>query len=162
MSASWRAALRQDVPAISHVAAVVHPGLPERDAVFEERIRLSPDGCFVLADGARVLGYMLSHRWKRAAPPDLDTLLDSIPADADCWYVHDIALLPAARGSGAARTIAARLEERARAAGLRAMALVAVGDAAPLWRKLGYAEAHLPAGKLARYGEGAAYMEKLL
>ncbi len=162
MSASWRAAVLQDVPAISHVAAVGHPGLPERDAVFEERIRLSPDGCFVLADGAHVLGYILSHRWRRGAPPDLDTLLGVIPTDADCWYLHDIALLPAARGSGAAKAIAAQLETQARAAGLSAMALVAVGDAAPLWRKLGYADACLPTGKLARYGEGAAYMEKLL
>lgn len=158
----WRPAQPVDVPAISDVAAIVHPGLPERDVVFAERIVLSPEGCHVLEDGTRIVGYMLSHPWIRGAPPSLDTLLRAIPDDADCWYLHDIALMPAARGSGAARSIATQLEEQARRRSFPAMALVAVGDAAPLWRKLGFEDAAVAPDKLARYGAGAAYMEKRL
>ncbi len=159
--ARWRGATAADVPGIAAVAEVVHASFPERAEVFADRIAIAPAGCHVLVgDAGGVVGYILSHGWRRRNPPPLDTILTALPADADCWYIHDIALLPEARGGGAARVGVARAEAAARQAGLMLMALVAVGDAHAWWRRQGYRDVSV--GPLGKYGAGAAYMEKPL
>jgi Acetyltransferases len=126
-----------DLPAVLRVAAEVHPGYPERDEVFAERLALHPGGCLVLEGDGDPLGYCISHPW-RGEPPALDTLLGALPPRPDTWYLHDVALLPAARGLGAPAALLACLRERAAAAGLLALALTAVNDSAPYWRRQGF------------------------
>lgn len=96
-----------------------------------------------------------------AAPdPPLDGLLERLPEDADCLYVHDVAVLAESRG-GVLRAYIADIEQLARASGLATLALVSVYATQPLWQRLGFrpvtADADLRA-KLASYGEGATYM----
>ena len=44
--------------------------------VFAERLRLWPAGCFVCADGGGgIIGYAVSHPWRRDDAPALDALL---------------------------------------------------------------------------------------
>lgn len=160
----WRPANRDDVAGIAALSNRLHVLLPERDEVFAEKIRLSPDGCHVLEAGEAIVGYVLSHPWRRADPPALDTPLGGLPADADCWYVHDLGIGEQARGAGAATAIVERLAEQAARQGFGVMALVAVGDAGGFWRRLGFRDAGGEAvrRKLAAYGAGAAYMERKL
>ena len=91
-----------DLPAVNAIAAQVHVAYPEDAAVFAERLTLHPAGCCVLDGGTGVAGYVISHPWRIAEPPALDTLLGALPAPASTYYIHDIALLPAARRGGAA------------------------------------------------------------
>jgi len=55
-----------------------------------------------------------------------------------------------------------RVAELARAGGFAVLALVAVGDAQPYWRRQGFevVETDELRAKLAAYGEAAAYMER--
>ncbi|MBR0811557.1 GNAT family N-acetyltransferase [Bradyrhizobium diazoefficiens] len=156
----WRPAHASDLPAISAIAARVHPDLPERPEVFAEKMRLYPGGCRVLIAGDEIAGYGLAHPWKQHRIPPLDGLLARLPDDADCLYVHDVAVLPDSRG-GVLRVYIAEIEELARASGIATLALVSVYATRPLWERLGFrpvtAEAELRA-KLASYGEGATYM----
>jgi GNAT superfamily N-acetyltransferase len=149
-----------DLPAVSAVAAVVHVAYPEDDVVAAERLRLFPDGCLAHLAGGRVTGYALAHPWRAFSIPALDTLLGAIPADADVLYLHDVALLPGARGGGAARAAVGRLAAVAARRGLGRMALTAVAGTAGIWGRLGFVAAEAPAlaAKLATYGPGAAYM----
>lgn len=138
---------------------------PERVEVYTNRMRLAPAFCLVdLAPGGRLLGYLVSHPWREAAPPALDALLPVLPADADCWYLHDCAVDAAAKGRGVAARLHHVALDRARESGLRKAALMAVGSASSFWKRLGYAPRDLPgmAERLADYGEGAMYMERLL
>lgn len=155
----WRPMAPSDLPAVGAMAAAIHPGYPEDDAVFAERLALHPAGCRLLAAGEHAAGYVISHPW-RGAPPALDTLLGSVPADADHYYIHDLALLPASRGTGAAAAIVGDLRRHARSLGLARLSLVAVNGSGPFWRRQGFAD--LPAGdaaaKLASYGGGACLM----
>jgi hypothetical protein len=90
----WRPAHASDLPAVSTIAARIHPDLPERPEVFAEKMRLYPDGCRVLATDDGIVGYGLAHPWMQHRIPPLDGFLEQLPGDADCLYLHDIAVLP--------------------------------------------------------------------
>ena len=159
-SPSWRNMSAADLPAIMAAAAEVHPDYPEGEAVFTERLALHPAGCLVLAGGDGIGGYVLSHPWRFGQVPALDSLLGALPEDADIYYIHDLALLPLARGGGAASACVHRLAAHARAAGFARMALVAVGNSAGFWQRQDFREAHdeALARKLASYDSAARYM----
>lgn len=156
----WRPARISDLGAIVAIAARIHPDLPERVEVFAEKMQLYPDGCRVLVADDTIAGYGLTHPWKLHQIPPLDRLLERLPQDADCLYVHDVAVLPDRRG-GVAREYVGGIAQLARASGFMALALVSVYATRPLWQHLGFgpvtADAALRA-KLASYGEGATYM----
>ena len=151
-----------DLAAVEAVAQAIHVDFPEDEAVFAERLRLCPQGCLVLAVEGGIAGYLISHPWMLGAPPALDTLLGAVPAGADSWYIHDLALAPQARGTGAAGRVVAHAVGLARAAGLGSLSLMSVGGSAGFWRRQGFEAAPAPAEKLASYGDGAAYMVRRL
>lgn len=157
---SWRPARISDVGAIVAIAARLHPDLPERPEVLAEKVQLYPAGCRVLVAGDTIGGYGLAYPWKQHQIPPLDGLLERLPENADCLYVHDVAVLPDRRG-GVTREYIAAVAELARASGVTMLALVSVYATRPLWEHLGFrpvtADAALRA-MLASYGEGATYM----
>jgi GNAT superfamily N-acetyltransferase len=149
-----------DIPAVDAIAAEIHAALPEHQFVFAERQRLYPDGCFMLEVNGAPGGYVISHPWHYLRPPSLNMLLERIPADASTYYIHDLALLPRSRRTGAGSHIADRLLAHAEAAGLPNASLIAVYDAAPFWRRHGFRTIDVPAlaEKLAGYGAEARMM----
>ncbi|MBN9435856.1 GNAT family N-acetyltransferase [Bosea sp. (in: a-proteobacteria)] len=161
----WRPMAPADLPGVMNVAAEVHPGFPEDEAVFAERLVLSPAGCLSLAgaDGG-LAGYVVSHPWPLLQAPALNSRLGAIPPDADAYYIHDLALLPRAQGSGAASRVVALLEEEARKAALRRMALIAVNRSAGFWQRHGFRLTHDASldRKLASYDDDARYMTREL
>ena len=147
-----------DLPAVVRTGNAIHLDHPEDEAVFAERLKLCPEGCHVLQGPAGLAGYIISHPWHANSPPPLNTLLSALPVPPGTWYIHDLALNPSARGTGAAPAIVAHLVARAGAAGLARMDLIAVGASPRLWGRQGFRPATLPEGKLASYGPGAAFM----
>ncbi|BBK39765.1 N-acetyltransferase GCN5 [Allostella sp. ATCC 35155] len=151
-----------DLPAVDRIAGIVHPLFPERPEVPAERLRLFPAGCFVAASPVGPAGYAVAHPWAIGAPPALDVLLCSLPREADCLYLHDVALLPELRGSGLGAHLVRRLAALAERHLLDRLALTAVGGSAGYWRRHGFEpwgvlDAAL-ARKLASYGGDAVYM----
>lgn len=164
MDPTWRPMKEADLSAVIRIAAAAHVGLEERADVFAEKLRLSPQGCLALDLGGEVLGYIYSHPWKLGDAPALDAFLDALPAVPDCLYLHDLALDPRARGHGAPAAAVARLVKTAEAAGLEAMALVAVRGTGPFWTRHRFVDAPdgRLAAKLAAYGADARYMVRRL
>lgn len=162
--ARWAAMTAADIDAIFAVAEVVHPAYPEDRAVMAERLALYPAGCLVLRWEGRVIGYALSHPWRAGDAPPLNTLLGALPERAEVYYLHDLALLPEARGLRAGEAAVRRLAEHARALGFSKMALVAVNNSGGFWCAQGFAAQNGPAWarKLASYGADAAYMVRML
>ena len=161
----WRDMRTADIPAVSRIAAVVHPLYPEGDAVFAERLRLYPAGSRVLIDetGA-VQGYVVSHPWSHGVMPALDSLLGALPPAADSYYIHDIALLPQARGRGAAQDGITILAEHAACARFATMSIVAIAGTQAFWEQQGFRVVDLPSltAKLASYDPAARYMSRAL
>ena len=158
----WRPATRADLAGIVAIAAEVHPDLPERSTVLDEKRLLFSQGCFCFDNDGAVLGYALAHPWTLYGIPPLDRFLGAIPPDADCLYLHDVALLDAARGKGAARALIHRLDGVAGQARLPALALTSVKGTRPLWEALGFAPVSDKRLNVDSYGGSAVYMIKRL
>ena len=160
----WRAMSALDLGAVEAIAAVVHPKFPERGEVLAERRLLYPHGAHLLEIGERPVGYALSHPWMQQSIPALDTLLGELPAAADSYYLHDIALLPVARRIGAATLIVKALLKHAEARGFATASLVAVNGSEGFWARQGFVPLDSPdlIGKLLSYEAGARYMVKTI
>ena len=160
----WRAMTTLDLPVVETIAASVHAAFPEDIAVFAERQRLYPDGTRLLELDGKPAGYILSHPWRFGALPTLNSLLGAIPEDADTYYLHDLALLPAARGTGAAAMIVGDILRHARLGGFTSASLVAVNGSLPFWYKHGFRTIPAPelAEKLASYEAAARLMARTL
>ncbi|SEP59664.1 Predicted N-acetyltransferase YhbS [Devosia sp. YR412] len=158
----WRAMTTLDLPAVETIAAIVHPAFPEDLAVFAERQRLYPAGTQLLEMNGQPAGYILSHPWIFGDLPALNAQLGSISANADTYYVHDLALLNAARGTGAAAMIVGDVLRHARLAGFPSVSLVAVNGSLPFWYKHGFRAVAAPqlADKLASYEPAARLMSR--
>lgn len=163
-AAQWRPMREHDLPSVQRLADAVHRDFPEGTAIFAERLRLYPAGCLVLEDAAGLHGYALSHPWHFGQPPALDTLLGALPAVADTFYLHDIALAETTRGGGFGGQVVALLAAAGREADVPNLSLVAVNGSVPFWQRQGFVvvdDASLRA-KLASYGEDARFMVRHL
>lgn len=160
MKALWRAMRREDLSAVMDIAAIVHVDYPERIEVFAERLDLFPRGCRVAEIGGTPVGYGVTHPGLDRKPPSLDSLLGALPPVPEVFYLHDIALLPGARGTGLGGAALAEAEATARALGLGVLALTSTPSARGYWVKRGFVPVSdsVLAAKLASYGEGMTYM----
>jgi GNAT superfamily N-acetyltransferase len=156
----WRQMLPTDLEAVNRVADEVHVNYPEDAAVFAERQALYAKGCHVLIGSQGVVGYTISHPWHFKKPPELNVLLGDIPEKPTTYYLHDIALLPTARGSGSAPEIVKDLLRFARDSRFPNVSLVAVNDSRGFWEKLGFEVVEDPEldAKLRSYDDKAKFM----
>ncbi len=136
--ACWRPALHGDLQTIVGLADVIHPAYPESPGTFASRMALHGSGVWLAMSGGVAAGYAIGHPWRGAAPL-LDLRLDAIPDQPDRYWIHDLALLPSARGAGLGRAGVALLRADAAAAGLCRLSLIAVGASASFWRRAGFA-----------------------
>jgi GNAT superfamily N-acetyltransferase len=157
---SWRSLNREDVPLLLQIAKVAHPDLAERSEVFVEKWRLFPEGCFGADQHGDLRGYGIAHPWLLNEIPPLDAFLRALPDPATCLYVHDVALLPSARGHGLAGALIDLWVQVAQRRGLPALSLVSVYGTFKLWGGLGFRDASsaVPTSKLQSYGPTARYM----
>jgi GNAT superfamily N-acetyltransferase len=154
----WRPLRAADMGRVQAISELIHPALPERLEVLDEKRRLSPGTCLGYG-GEEIRGYGIAHPWLFGRIPALDGFLEGLPPEPDCLFVHDVALLPHARGRGAAARYIRLLSGLAHTAGLQGLACVAVYGAERLWSQLGFevvADRDIEA-KLRPYG-GALYM----
>lgn len=136
----WRPMRNDDLAAVAAISDAVHgAAYTEAPAIYAERLALYPAGCHVFARGGAIDGYLIGHPWRRDDPPELNRPLGAIPPDADGYYLHDLALLPSARGTGAGRAALALALRQAAAAGFDDVTLTAVGGADAFWAAQGFA-----------------------
>jgi len=160
----WMPLLPQHLDRVNEIADLIHTTLPERPEVFDEKCRLFPEGCRVFVRRGRILGYAVSHSWLLGRIPPLDEFLRALPEQPTCLYLHDIVVLPEARGQKAAEGFLELLENLARRMSVSHLALVSVYGTDALWNRHGFKVAQTPelAVKLRSYGPTAKYMTRAL
>ncbi|HEY6858776.1 MAG TPA: GNAT family N-acetyltransferase [Pseudolabrys sp.] len=163
-AAEWRSTTAADLDAIQKIANVVHPKLAESNEVFAEKLRLFPEGCFVLVEDGVVLGYAFVHPWRLNDVPKLNDFLRRIPSESDCLLIHDVAVLHRARGRGASKALLDLMANLARDREIPSLALVSVYNSRPHWGRLGFevVSNELIVAKLKSYGDTASYMVRAL
>lgn len=153
-----------DLPTIAAISDAVHQSYSEDVAIYAERLDLYPSGCFTLRQEDRIIGYLISHPWHCDSPPALNAMLGSIPATADTYYLHDIALLPDARGGGSGRVAVDLVIDLARRAGFQKLTLMAVNGADRFWASVGFAyvDDTGPEAQSGGYGAGTYLMHRVI
>lgn len=159
-TSKWQPLLAADMVRVDRIAALIHVGLPERQAVLAEKRDLSPATCLKLVLDGQTVGYGLAHPWVLFDAPPLDAFLNGLPSSPTCLYVHDVAILPEARGQQAAARYIASLTAQARALGITHLACVSVYGTVGLWSGLGFETQDRTdlKDKLSSYGDSARYM----
>jgi N-acetylglutamate synthase-like GNAT family acetyltransferase len=160
----WRPMTPADYAAVTAIADRVHVAYPEDDAVFIERQRLYPDGCAMLERDGMALAYAVTHPWRYAEPPALNVMLGALPERPTTYYIHDIALLPETRGSGAGKAIVEAVIAHAAETGMSNVSLVAVNNSQGFWKRFGFDVVAEPAleAKLKSYDDDARFMVRKL
>ncbi len=154
----WRPMRPADIPAVAAISDAVHGTYTEHADIYAERLQLYPAGCWMLERAGEALGYLISHPWQGDRPPALNAPILAVPAAADRYYLHDLALLPQARGAGAAAEAVQLVADEADSTGFARITLTAVNGADAFWRKQGF----LPVNDGAGYGEGSLAMERTI
>lgn len=158
---SWHPLLPEDIGSTSEIADKIHVDLPERREVFEEKITLYPSGCWKrLSPSGEIVGYGIAHAWTLHIIPPLDDFLGGLPKSPDCLYVHDVALLPEARGQNAGLEYINLLKKTAGQHGILNLACVSVYGTDKLWGRMGFRCMNNASAneKIAGYGSSAKYM----
>jgi hypothetical protein len=157
--ATWRVATAADLASIQRIGNAIHTDLPERPEIFAEKLKLFPEGCFVLTRDETVVGYGLCHPWRLNSIPPLNQFLGRLPSEPDCLLIHDAAILPEARGQGATAVLVELVTKLAQERKIARLALVSVYGSYVLWARFGFeivSDTAL-ADKLRPYGK-ARYM----
>ncbi|HLU34882.1 MAG TPA: GNAT family N-acetyltransferase [Thermomicrobiales bacterium] len=130
---------------------------------FAAKLSAHADFSFVAESGGVAVGYVVAFPWTFGEVPELGGL-DYTPApDTDSLYLHDLAVIPAARRSGAADRLFDAVLGAARSAGLERIFLVAIGTASRYWRRHGFEVVEVDEmleRRLEGYGAGATYMAR--
>jgi predicted N-acetyltransferase YhbS len=152
-----------DIPAILEIQAACYTELvPESDESLRAKLRASPGTCQVACLSDRVVAYLISIPWERSKPPALDARTCKLPPAPDCLYLHDLAVLPSARHSGAGRALVDATLAQLEALSLGHASLIAVQSSAAYWKRYGFnvvEPSEALRAKLSTYGTGAVYME---
>lgn len=163
-----RAMTHADLP---HVLALQHicyqPDFHEPLDAFESKLRAAPDTCWVISAGhASVQAYLVSLPVADEAYPVLHASQCDASTLPDELYLHDMAISPTLRGSGASRRLLQMAIEQAHSMGLQRLSLIAVQNSASFWMRQGF-HARQPtspqvADKLASFGSDAMLMSHTL
>ncbi len=115
-----------------------HPFFQEERFVFEDRLRNFPDGCWIAEANGCPAGYLFSHPCQLNAPPKLNSALENLSEESDCYFIHDIAVNPSFRGMGIGRSLANKAKQLAVEYNFRDMALISVQNSEKFWNKMGF------------------------
>jgi len=141
----WRNMREDDLATVIKIADELHPGFFEDKHIYAERLALYPNGCLIFEVNHHRVGYVISHPWLEGQVPALNSLLQALPTHPSTYYIHDVALLPPARGLGAVKLLLANFIPLARADGLSTISLTAVNNSRGFWRSHGFIEIDDPA-----------------
>jgi ribosomal protein S18 acetylase RimI-like enzyme len=147
-----------DLPELHRLEAETYePALHESDEAFLRLIALYPEGAFGFFDGAALCAYAFAVPLPAGSVLDLKAPLQALPADADMFYIHDVAVAAEYRGRGLALDLVTKLLRLARDRGFTTSELVSVQGSAPFWGLFGFVRVSdfeyvpgIPATRMAR------------
>jgi ribosomal protein S18 acetylase RimI-like enzyme len=152
-----------DLSYVLEIQAVCYTEIvPESLESFVAKLMAAPASCFIATIEKRTVGYLVAVPSNFAHPPLLDQTYCRLPAQPDCLHLHDLAVMPAARATGAGRLLVDAFFTHLRESELPRASLIAIQDSAPYWQRHGFQAVSLGdllQTKLASYGQNVQYMQ---
>ena len=157
-----RAMHAEDLAAVLEIQSCCYDAakLESRES-FLAKLEASPATCFIATVAGVSVGYLVAIPAEEGSPPSLNEPTFVPPPAANALYLHDLAVHPRARGSGAAAALVAAYFHTLRQSQARFGCLTAVNQSSTYWERHGFrstAVANAEAGCMDTYGEGAQYM----
>lgn len=135
----------------------------ESPQVVSQRLMLYPQSCWVAVYHDKIWGYLFTYPSKLSQINPLGAEFGQYE-QANCLYLHDMAVSPDARGQGVASALLQSALDYAATLGLPHLALVAVQNSASFWQQQCF-NSHTELGgqalaALATYGHQAVYLTR--
>jgi predicted N-acetyltransferase YhbS len=155
-----------DIPAVLTIQEESYPDeLLETAEVISASLRAFPDCAWVAEEAQEACAYLLAHPTRLGGITPFNGEL-ARHAEADCLYLHDLAVGLLASGRGVGPALVRHALAYGRTHGLRHSALVAVQGSREFWSRMGYearpVQDAVQAENLATYGGSAVYMTRSL
>ena len=163
MSIQIRLMQPTDLPSVWQVQCACYSNFdPETQASLGAKRAASPQSCFVAVRDNILLGYTIAMPWVLGVVPALNDPSCELPAQADCLYLHDMAITPTAAGQGVGQRLFEAVSDAGHKLELPKLALTAVSGAEGYWQRFGFVPVALPlsAEKVAQYGGNITYMSR--
>ena len=112
--------------------------LLESGDTFSRIIVVFPRGCLGVFVDSRLVSYVFSHPWRSDRIVPLDDPRTALPLDADCLYIHDLAVRKSYHGKGVGTCLVKALVCLAEESGFHRLALVAVQESEAFWERWGF------------------------
>jgi len=95
-----------DLPAVLWIQALCYTDVtPESRQSLHSKLEASRSTCLIARIGQGVAAYLISLPWHHGQPPALNEPTCRLPPSPNCLYLHDLAVAPQARASGAGRAL---------------------------------------------------------
>lgn len=167
MSFKIRAMIVSDLVAIELIQAEAYAGyFLESSEILAQRFTLSPTTAWVAEREGEVCAYLVGY-WSNVGKVNPLNAPFGLVENANCLYLHDLALLKSAQGFGLGKKLIQSATDYALQNAAQAMALLSVQNSKDFWQGFGFfefAELNEPQQKnLKTYLEGseeAFYMVK--
>ena len=161
---SIQPARNTDLPAILRIQSLCYTAIvPESAQSMGAKLTAAPDTCFVARSNGKITAYLLALPWSFDNPPHLDAPACVLPDNPDTLYLHDLAVEPAARGSGVSQALVKAFLLALSRSSIGRASLIAIQDSASWWAGHGF-QAISPgpdlAARLASYGSDVHYMSR--
>lgn len=114
------------------------PAYHEPLDAFENKLRRAPASAWLAVEAELAQAYLVTLPVDEDHFPALHAANWAPPPQAKWLYLHDLAVNPDHRGSGAGQRLVEQAFEHARTSGLDGLALVAVQGSQPYWSKQGF------------------------
>jgi ribosomal protein S18 acetylase RimI-like enzyme len=154
-----------DLTSILEIQAMCYTELiPESEDSLKAKLSASPSTCYVACQLDSVIGYLISSPGLFESPPELDAATFSLPPNPDSLYLHDVAVAPHARRSGAGRALVEKFIVQSRDMNFRHASLIAVQNSKSYWQRYGFRPVRQTSAlkaKLSSYGDNVEYMERI-
>jgi ribosomal protein S18 acetylase RimI-like enzyme len=155
----------EDLPSVLGVQSSCYFEVePESEASLRAKLLASPTTCFIAEHKGKVVGYLIAVPSRFESPPEFDAPYYDVPPYPNALYLHDLAVAPEGRGSGAGKMLVTEFISRFRASELPRACLIAIQDSASYWERYGFhivMPSESPQAKIESYGNNAKYMELL-
>ena len=95
----WQPMTLADLENVYLISQTTWADYGETFAIYKNKFLTAPNGCYVYKEDNAIKGYIISHPWNiHYPPPQLNIPLMKL--EENCWFIHDIVILPECRGAG--------------------------------------------------------------
>jgi ribosomal protein S18 acetylase RimI-like enzyme len=133
----------RNIPEILRIQQECYSGeFLESASSFLHKFSLIGNACFGAWEDQYLCGYLFSHPWKLGEVVALHIDEYDIPSDADCIYIHDLAVAPIHRQKQIPQRLISALCATIDAGRPKIFALVAVQNSEAFWSRWGFKVHH--------------------